>query len=179
MADKKIVDTLQSENQVLDKIAELKAQGYLEEEICVVTSDLDSLSIVNGLTDVDLRSSDGNWYNRFKAFLIGEESFIVAFNDMGFSKEETARYYEEVKKGSILLYIDQEYANLYRNRQIEFQIGHVDPHIGSNLTVRYYESINATNKLTNEVPTFPEEEEEQPNFDGALSNTGNPIIRHK
>ena len=59
MAEKKFVGTFQSENQVLNKIDELKAQGYAEEDIYVVTNDADSLTIVRGQTDVDLRSRMG------------------------------------------------------------------------------------------------------------------------
>ena len=69
MAEKKFVGTFQSENQVLNKIDELKAQGYKEEDIYVVTNNTDSLTIVRRQTDVDLRPSDGNWLDRFTAFL--------------------------------------------------------------------------------------------------------------
>ena len=119
MADKKFVGTFQSENQVLNKIDELKAQGYTEEDIYVVTNDADSLTIVRGQTDVDLRSSDGNWLDRFMAFLSGDEPVRAAFTNMGFTEEESSRYYNEVKNGNILLYVDREYGNLFYDSQTE------------------------------------------------------------
>ena len=100
MVDTKHVDIFQSENQVLYKIAELKKQGYTENDICIVTNDLDTLSIVNGLTDVDLRSSEGTWLDRFKAFLSGDEPVNVAFSHMGFTEEESFHYYDEVTNGA-------------------------------------------------------------------------------
>ena len=69
MADKRFVGTFQSEHEVLDKIDELKVEGYSEEDIYVVTNDKDSLSIVRGQTDVDLKSAEGNWLDKFIAFL--------------------------------------------------------------------------------------------------------------
>ena len=79
MADKKFVGTFQSENQVLKKIEEFKVEGYSEEDIYVVTNHADSLSIVRGQTDVELKSSDGNWLDRFIAFLNGDEPVRTAF----------------------------------------------------------------------------------------------------
>ncbi|WP_438318228.1 general stress protein [Sporosarcina sp. FA9] len=136
MGNKKYVGSFQTENEVLDKIAELKNLGYKENDIYVITNNLDILSIVRGLTDVDLRSSEGNWLDRFIAFLSGDEPVKSAFNHMGFTQEESARYYNEVKNGGLLLYVDQEYANLMQQKT-DFQSGYTDPNIGSNFTVNY------------------------------------------
>ena len=133
MAEKKFVGTFQSENQVLNKIDELKAQGYEEEDIYVVTNNTDSLTIVRRQTDVDLRPSDGNWLDRFTAFLSGDEPVRAAFTNMGFTEEESSRYYNEVKNGNILLYVDREYGNLFYDSQTEIINGTPDPNLGSNL----------------------------------------------
>lgn len=133
MAEKKFVGTFQSENQVLNKIDELKAQGYKEEDIYVVTNNTDSLTIVRRQTDVDLRPSDGNWLDRFTAFLSGDEPVRAAFTNMGFTEEESSRYYNEVKNGNILLYVDREYGNLFYDSQTEIINGTPDPNLGSNL----------------------------------------------
>ncbi len=133
MAEKKFVGTFQSENQVLNKIDELKAQGYEEEDIYVVTNNTDSLTIVRRQTDVDLRPSDGNWLDRFTAFLSGDEPVRAAFTNMGFTDEESSRYYNEVKNGNILLYVDREYGNLFYDSHTEIINGTPDPNLGSNL----------------------------------------------
>lgn len=126
MADKRFVGTFHSENQVLNKINELKAQGYSEEDIYVVTNDADSLSIVRGQTDVDLTSSEGSWLDKFIAFLSGDEPVRAAFTHMGFTEEESSRYYDEVKNGSILLYVDRDYGSFINDQQTEFQTGYSD-----------------------------------------------------
>ena len=58
MADKVFVGTFQTEHEGLSKIDGLKAEGYSEDDIYVVTNDENSLSIVRGQTDVDLKSPD-------------------------------------------------------------------------------------------------------------------------
>lgn len=113
MADKKFVGSFQTEQEVLDKINELKLEGYIEEDIYVVTNHKESLSIVRGQTAVELESVEGNWLDKFKAFLTGDEPVRSAFSQMGFSYEESQRYYSEVKNGGILLYVDKNYGTVY------------------------------------------------------------------
>ncbi len=52
-----------------------------------MTNDADRLSIVRGETDVDLRTPEGNWMDKFIAFLSGDEPVKGAFTNMGFSEE--------------------------------------------------------------------------------------------
>ena len=113
MANKKYIGSFRTEQEVLDKINELKLEGYVENDIYVVTNDKDSLSIVRGHTDVDLSTVDGNWLDKFMAFMSGDEPVRAAFLNMGFTDEESERYYSEVKSGSILLYVDKDYGTIY------------------------------------------------------------------
>lgn len=113
MTDKKFVGTFQTEKEVLNKINELKLEGYVEDDIYVVTNDKESLSVVRGQTAVELESVEGNWLDKFKAFLMGDEPVRKAFTQMGFSEEESERYYSEVKSGAILLYVDKNYGTVY------------------------------------------------------------------
>lgn len=156
MADKKFIGTYQSEHEVLDKIDELRVQGFSENDIYVVTSDTESLSMVRGRTDVDLRSSEGNWMDRFKAFLSGDEPVKAAFTNMGFTEEESASYYNEVKRGGILLYVDRDYNHLAYNHESGIVNEHLDANVGSNVTVDY--SDNTKNVYDN-IDTAIEQED--------------------
>lgn len=113
MADKKLVGSFLTEQEVLNKINELKLEGYVEDDIYVVTNHKESLSIVRGQTDVELKSVEGNWLDKFKAFLTGDEPVRAAFSQMGFTDEDSERYYSEVKSGGILLYVDKNYGTVY------------------------------------------------------------------
>jgi len=150
MADKKFVGTFQNETEVLNKIDELKMQGYSDDDIYIVTNDADRLSIVRGETDVDLRTPEGNWMDKFMAFLSGDEPVKGAFTKMGFSEEESNRYFNEVKAGGILLYVDKEYGNYYEKPRMEYQAGYTDPNIGSNLIVDDYDKTNIATDVERE-----------------------------
>ncbi|MBO0589470.1 YsnF/AvaK domain-containing protein [Sporosarcina sp. E16_8] len=142
MADKKFVGTFQNETEILNKIDQLKIQGYSDNDIYIVTNNTDTLSIVRGETDVDLRTPEGNWMDKFIAFLSGDEPVKGAFTNMGFTAEESNRHFDEVKAGGILLYVDREYGDFYANPRPEFQTGYTDPNIGSNLVVDDYDNTN-------------------------------------
>ncbi|MDI2587288.1 DUF2382 domain-containing protein [Psychrobacillus sp. NEAU-3TGS] len=131
MADKKYVGSFRTEEEVLHKIKELKNEGYVENDIYVVTNDKDSLSIVRGQTDVDLVSADGNWLDKFIAFMSGDEPVRAAFHDMGFTEEESHRYYSDVKDGSFLLYVDKNYGTIYDDKNIDLGTG--AGYVGTNI----------------------------------------------
>ena len=133
MADNKFIGTFQSENQVLNKIDELKVEGYSEVDIYVVTNDEDSLSIVRGQMDVYLKSAEGNWMDKFIAFLSGDEPVRAVFNDMDLSEEESTHYYNELKNGSYLLFVNHEIGISTFERQTEFMNNYSDPNLGANL----------------------------------------------
>ncbi|MFJ7825910.1 YsnF/AvaK domain-containing protein [Psychrobacillus sp. NPDC096623] len=136
MADKKYVGSFRTEQEVLNKINELKLEGYVENDIYVVTNDKDSLSIVRGHTDVDLSTVDGNWLDKFIAFMSGDEPVRAAFLNMGFTDEEADRYYGEVKSGSILLYVDKDYGTIYDGK---------DRDLGTTLTSTNFSTTDTLN----------------------------------
>jgi hypothetical protein len=107
MGNKKYVGTFHSIDTVLTKITELKAQGHDVRDMYVVTKADDNISMLRGQTDVELLgAADGNWLNRFKLFLSGEEPVLDAFSHMGFSKQQSRSYYNEVENGGVALFLE-------------------------------------------------------------------------
>ena len=160
MADKKFVGTFHNETQVLNKIDELKAQGYTENDIYIVTNDGDTLSIIRGETDVDLRSPEGNWMDKFIAFLSKMNPSKVHSLTWASPTKNPTVISMSSKAGGILLYVDQEYGNLYGNQGTEYQAGYTDPNIGSNLVVDDYDNPNlAMNSQGLGLGTDAEQEE--------------------
>lgn len=102
---------------------------------------------MRGQTNVDLKSAEGSWLDRFMAFLSGDEPVRAAFTKMGFTDEESTRYYNEVKNGNILLYVDQEYGRNFT--ETGYVGGVTDPNLGGNLTVED-EYTQLDNELANE-----------------------------
>ncbi|ANU09910.1 hypothetical protein BBH88_06160 [Planococcus antarcticus DSM 14505] len=113
MANNKFMGTFDSETEVLKKIEEMKAQGSSEDDMYVMARDKDQISMVRGRTDVDYKSSEGNWMDKFMGFLSGNESSREAFSGMGVDDAEADRYYNEVQNGKILLFVDREYGANY------------------------------------------------------------------
>lgn len=116
MANNKFMGTFDSETEVLRKIEELKAQGSREEDMYVMARDKDQISMVRGRTDVDYKSSEGNWMDKFMGFLSGDEPTRQAFSGMGVDEAEADRYYNEVQNGKILLFVDREYGANYEGK---------------------------------------------------------------
>ena len=116
MANNKFMGTFDTETEVLRKIEELKAQGSSEEDMYVMARDKDQISMVRGRTDVDYKSSEGNWMDKFMGFLSGNESSREAFSGMGVDDAEDDRYYNEVQNGKILLFVDREYGANYEGK---------------------------------------------------------------
>jgi uncharacterized protein (TIGR02271 family) len=111
--DKKVIGVFHSEEEAIRTIEELKAQGYENSDIYAVAKDEDDISMVRGRTNVDVRSAEGNWFDRFVSFITGEEPVREAMRNMGLSGPDMDRYYREIEDGGILLYVDKEYGERY------------------------------------------------------------------
>lgn len=116
MANNKFMGTFDTESEVLQKIEELKGTGSREEDMYVMARDKDQISMVRGRTDVDYKSSEGNWMDKFMGFLSGDDSTREAFSGMGLDKDESDRYYNEVQNGKILLFVDREFGANYEGK---------------------------------------------------------------
>lgn len=116
MAENKFMQTFDTESDVLRKIEELKAQGSSESDMYVMARDKEQISMVRGRTDVDYKSVEGNWMDKFMNFLSGDDSTRGAFTDMGVDEGEADRYYQEVQDGKILLFVDNTFEENYNRR---------------------------------------------------------------
>ncbi|MGO1060700.1 DUF2382 domain-containing protein [Planococcus sp. FY231025] len=119
MANNKFMGTFDSETEVLRKIEDLKGQGISEDHMYVMAHDKDQLSMVRGRTDVDYKSAEGGWMDKFMGFLSGNEPVREAFSGMGVDDQEADRYYQDVQNGKILLFVDQEIGDTYSNNNTQ------------------------------------------------------------
>lgn len=132
MVDKMFIGILHTEDQILNKIAKLKMQGYSENHIYVVANDIDSLPTVRRQTHVNIRVPEGSWLDQLKSFLDGDEPVTGAFKHMGFSKEEALRFYKEVKSGGILLYVNHKHEKRFNHQEVGIQDHYVNPNLPLN-----------------------------------------------
>lgn len=113
MANNKFMGTFDTETEVLKKIEDMKTQGSREEDMYVMARNEDQISMVRGRTDVDYKSSEGSWMDKFMGFLSGNEPTREAFSKMGVDQSEADRYYNDVQNGKILLFVDHEFGANY------------------------------------------------------------------
>lgn len=107
--DNKLYGVFNSETELQEKIHELKTQGYSDEDMYVVANRDDQISMVRGTTDIQSNTENGSWWDKFKSFMLGEDTVNDGFHRMGFDDREREHYYSEVNNGKILLYVDREY----------------------------------------------------------------------
>jgi len=112
MLDKKI-EVFDDELSLLKRITELELLGYEEQDMYVIASKNEDISMVKGSTDVLIKEDDESIWDRFKSFLSGEDSVIDALNRLELSEEEKKSYYDEVKNGKLVLLVDPNYKSKY------------------------------------------------------------------
>lgn len=111
----KLIGTFDVQAEVIHEISELKAQGYKEEDMYVVALNGQQLQMVQGQTDVHLNTDEGDFMDKFKSFISGEDPTKDAFKQMGLSDSEADEYYKQIQNGKIVLYVDSEYGMNYQN----------------------------------------------------------------
>lgn len=111
----KLIGTFDVQAEVIHEIGELKAQGYKEEDMYVVALNGQQLQMVQGQTDVHLNTDEGDFMDKFKSFISGEDPTKDALKQMGLSDSEADEYYKQIQSGKIVLYVDSEYGMHYQN----------------------------------------------------------------
>lgn len=133
MDDKRFIGIFPTEAEAILKVQELKIQGYKADDIYAVAKNENEVSLLRGHTDVEVKSTDGaetGWVDRFMTFLSGEEPIRDALVKMNLSAAEIDRYYQEVERGNILLYVDKDYGVLYDSGANI--VSAADPNLGPN-----------------------------------------------
>ena len=107
--DEKLYGVFNSEEELQQKIDELKLQGYSDEDMYVVSNRDNQISMGRGSNDTHSNTEGGNWWDKFKSFMLGEDLINDGFQRMGFNDQERDHYYSEMKSGKLFLYVDRDY----------------------------------------------------------------------
>lgn len=107
------IEVFHNQIEALNRIEDLKENGYKEEDMYIISGDEKNISMLRGSTDVIIKEEETSLFERFKSFLKGEDSITEAFTRMRLNDEDKKRYHDEVKNGKIILYIDKEYGSYY------------------------------------------------------------------
>ena len=108
MMPNRFIETCNTQEDVLQKIEELKKDGYLEKDMYIMAKSNDQLSLVKGKSEVETHASEGGWAERFATFLTGDEKVHQAFLNIGIDENESEHYYRDVQEGKLLLYVNKD-----------------------------------------------------------------------
>ncbi len=104
----RFIETFNTQEDVLQKIEELKKDGYLEKDMYIMAKSDDQLSLVKGKSEVEAHASEGGWADRFATFLTGDDNVHQSFLNMGIDENESEHYYRDIQEGKLLLYVNRD-----------------------------------------------------------------------
>ncbi|HIX41933.1 MAG TPA: DUF2382 domain-containing protein [Candidatus Kurthia intestinigallinarum] len=106
----KLYGIYDTEVELQNEMDRLREQGYSEEDMYIVSKRNDELSMYHGSADVhNEHAEEGSWWDRFKAFMMGEDSVRNQhFTQMGIPEEDRDRYYGDLEAGKLFLYVDKD-----------------------------------------------------------------------
>lgn len=118
-----------SEMELQAEMDRLRAQGYDEEDMYIVSNRDQQLSMYRGSASYGTDTKEGSWWDRFKAFMMGEDlARDQYFTQMGLTDEERNRYYDDLQAGKYLLYVDKHYGPYFdegtKNYGVNNVLGH-------------------------------------------------------
>ncbi|PIC96221.1 hypothetical protein CSV69_06990 [Sporosarcina sp. P26b] len=107
MADKQYVGTFHSLDNVLYKITELEAQGFKKNHMCAVSNVRDDLKVLESDSEIELIGlQDGSVWDHARRLFNSKDEMLTIFIKMGFSKQESKTFYNDLKEGGIALFVD-------------------------------------------------------------------------
>lgn len=100
------IETYDHVEKVLNKITELKKDGYLEKDIRIMAKSHGQLSLIKSRFDVKMDALEEEWANA--AALSGDKKVPQAFLNMGIEETESQHYYRDIQEGKLLLCVDKD-----------------------------------------------------------------------
>ena len=108
MADKKYEGTFHSVDSVLYKITELEAQGFKKHHMCAVSNVRDDLKVLESDAEIELIGiQEGSLWDHTRRLFNSKDEMLTIFIKMGFTKQESKAFYNDLKEGGIALFVDR------------------------------------------------------------------------
>ncbi|RAZ79537.1 general stress protein [Planococcus halotolerans] len=103
-----------SQEEMEQRIEQLKMHGYSENDIHVLARDKDVFDSYESQSNVDKQEAE-SFSSKFKSFFSGEDTVQSQLRDLDLDQSSIDRYSEDIKKGAILLYTDGDSYNRDRD----------------------------------------------------------------
>jgi len=95
-----------SEEDMYDKLEQMKTEGYAESDIHVISNDRNHMNTLNRYSDVSTHEA-GSFMDKFKSWFTGEDAVKEGLSKLELNDAETERYANDVESGGFVLYTDQ------------------------------------------------------------------------
>lgn len=100
------IEKFKSEQELVGRIEQLRADGVRDEDISVFSRDsLENTSL--NYTDVNFKNAEGSAWDKFAAFFTSEEPEERVMKDLNLSESEREEYVSAMQDGDILLYVSE------------------------------------------------------------------------
>ena len=124
---KRFIGMFHTEPELLAKVKELKTEGYTDHQIFVLAKSEDNVKMLQSRTDAEIQTTHESWLDKFMDFMTGEDRVRELMEDLGFSENEKAGFYQEVNEGSMLLYVDEQNDRTGQHQETGRRFESVDP----------------------------------------------------
>lgn len=108
-----------SQEEMEQRIEQLKMHGYSENDIHVLARDKDVFNSYDSNSNVNKHEAE-SFSSKFKSFFSGDDSVHTQLKDLNLDESTTERYSEDIKKGAILLYTDGQADHRARDNASSF-----------------------------------------------------------
>lgn len=108
-----------SQEEMEQRIEQLKMHGYSENDIHVLARDKDVFNSYESQSNVDKHEAE-SFSSKFKSFFSGKDTVDSQLRDLDLDQSSIDRYSEDIKKGAILLYTDGNSLNRERENTSSF-----------------------------------------------------------
>ncbi len=118
---KRLEGIFESETVLLDKVEELRADGFSDENMYVFARYRGDFMILRSHPSAHIKGEDRSLSNQFQGFMSGEAHLKKAIISLGLEELDADRVYKELNEGSMILYVDREELDYYYKENSEFK----------------------------------------------------------
>ncbi len=119
MEKRELYGIYDTEAQLEAEMDRLRLQGNKEEDMFIVSNRDDQYTLHRGYSGTSEEMEGASWWDKFKAFLTGEDLVNDNFRRLGIDDAEKERYYNALREGKYLLYVDADYDTYYSESSLD------------------------------------------------------------
>ncbi|MGB5946949.1 general stress protein [Paenisporosarcina sp.] len=117
------IEVARTEDEMYEKLEQLKAHGYAESDIHVISKEHSHMSTLNRHSEVATHEA-GTFMDKFKSWFTGEDAVTEGLRKLDLNEAETERYSKDVASGGFVLYTEGLKEGVVNSPESEFEQGY-------------------------------------------------------